>query len=97
MTNPIYTSQISAFTTDLDENISNKVVWDDGDDGESTTFYFHNPVTGSLDTVSFFEDFDSHPIIYVPNFSVARGYGKDQLEIADLEELYEFILIDEEA
>lgn len=96
MTNTIYNFQILDFITDLDENITNTVVWDDGDDGEMTTFDFINPVTGSLDTVSFFEDFDSHPIIYVPNFSEARGYGKDQLEIADLDELYDFILIDEE-
>lgn len=96
MTNTIYNFQILDFITDLDENITNTVVWDDGDDGEMTTFDFINPITGSLDTVSFFEDFDSHPIIYVPNFSEGRGYGKDQLEIADLDELYEFILIDEE-
>lgn len=96
MTNTIYNFQILDFITDLDENITNTVVFDDGDDGEMTTFDFINPVTGSLDTVSFFEDFDSHPIIYVPNFSEARGYGKDQLEIADLHELYDFILIDEE-
>jgi hypothetical protein len=96
MTNTIYNFQILDFITDLDENITNTVVFDDGDDGEMTTFDFINPVTGSLDTVSFFEDFDSHPIIYVPNFSEARGYGKDQLEIADLDELYDFILIDEE-
>ena len=96
MTNTIYNFQILDFITDLDENITNTVVWDDGDDGEMTTFDFINPVTGSLDTVSFFEDFDSHPIIYVPNFSEGRGYGKDQLEIADLDELYDFILIDDE-
>ena len=96
MTNTIYNFQILDFITDLDENITNTVVWDDGDDGEMTTFDFINPVTGSLDTVSFFEDFDSHPIIYVSNFSEGRGYGKDQLEIADLDELYDFILIDEE-
>jgi hypothetical protein len=96
MTNTIYNFQILDFITDLDENITNTVVFDDGDDGEMTTFDFINPITGSLDTVSFFEDFDSHPIIYVPNFSEGRGYGKDQLEIADLDELYEFILIDEE-
>jgi len=96
MTNQNYNNQITSFITDLDENITNTVVFDDGDDGEMTTFDFINPVTGSLDTVSFFEDFDSHPIIYVPNFSEARGYGKDQLEIADLDELYDFILIDEE-
>ena len=96
MTNTIYTSQISAFITDLDENISETVVFDDGDDGEMTTFYFHNPVTGSVDTVSFFEDYDTHPIIYLPNYSVGRKSFKDQVEIADLEELYEFILIEEE-
>ena len=96
MTNTIYNSQVSTFTTDLDENITNTVVWDDGDDGESTTFYFINPVTGSVDTVSFFEDFDSHPIIYVPNFTTGMTNFKDQVEIADLNELYDFILIDDE-
>ena len=96
MTNTIYNFQILDFITDLDENISETVVFDDGDDGEMTTFYFHNPVTGSIDTVSFFEDYDTHPIIYVPNFSVGRTSFKDQIEVADLEELYEYILIDEQ-
>ena len=95
MTNTIYNFQILSFITDLDENITNTVVFDDGDDGEMTTFYFHNPVTGSLDTVSFFEDYDTHPIIYLPNYSVGQKSFKDQVEIADLEELYEFILIEE--
>ena len=96
MTNENYNYQTTSFTTDLDENISETVVWDDGDDGEMTTFYFHNPVTGSIDTVSFFEDYDTHPIIYLPNYTVGQKSFKDQVEIADLEELYEFILIDEE-
>ena len=96
MTNQIYNYQTTSFTTDLDENIINTVVFDDGDDGEMTTFDFINPVTGSLDTVSFFEDYDTHPIIYMPNYSVGQKSFKDQVEIADLEELYEFILIDEE-
>jgi hypothetical protein len=69
---------------------------DDGDDGEMTTFYFTNPVTGSLDTVSFFEDFDTHPIIYMPNYSEGQKSFSDQVEIADIDELYDFILIDEE-
>ena len=95
MTNNNYNSQILSFTTDLDENISETVVFDDGDDGEMTTFYFHNPVTGSVDTVSFFEDYDTHPIIYVPNFTVGKVDWKDQVEIADLDELYDWILIEE--
>ena len=96
MTNNIYNFQILSFITDLDENISETTVWDDGDDGEMTTFYFHNPVTGSVDTVSFFEKYDTHPIIYVPNYSVGRTTFKDQIEISDLDELYDFILIEEE-
>ena len=96
MTNNIYNYQITSFATDLDENITNTVVFDDGDDGQMTTFDFTNPVTGSLDTVSFFEDYDTHPIIYLPNYTVGQKSFKDQIEIADLEELYEFILIDEE-
>ena len=96
MTNTIYNFQILSFITDLHENITNTVVFDDGDDGEMTTFDFLNPVTGSLDTVSFFENYDTHPIIYLPNYTVGQKSFKDQVEIADLEELYEFILIDEE-
>ena len=96
MTNDNYNYQTIAFATDLDENISQTYVNDDGIDGEMTTFYFHNPVTGSVDTVSFFEDYDTHPIIYLPNYSVGRKSFKDQVEIADLEELYEFILIEEQ-
>ena len=95
MTNQTYNYQTTSFTTDLDENIIDTVVFDDGDDGEMTTFYFHNPVTGSIDTVSFFEDYDTHPIIYLPNYTVGQKSFKDQVEIADLEELYEFILIEE--
>jgi len=96
MTNNNYNYQTIAFATDLDENISQTCVWDDDNDGESTTFYFHNPVTGSVDTVSFFEDYDTHPIIYMPNYSVGHKSFKDQVEIADLDELYEFILIEEQ-
>ena len=95
MTNTIYNFQILDFITDLDENITDTVVFDDGDDGEMTTITFINPVTGSLDTVSFFEDYDSHPIIYVPNYADS-GAGLDgPVEIADMDELYEWILIDE--
>ena len=96
MTNTIYNFQILSFITDLHENITNTVVFDDGDDGEMTTFDFLNPVTGSLDTVSFFENYDTHPIIYLPNYTVGQKSFKDQVEIADLNELYDFILIDEE-
>jgi len=96
MTNDNYNHQTIAFATDLDENISETYVTDDGDDGEMTTFYFHNPVTGSIDTVSFFEDFDTHPIIYVPNYTVGKVTWADQIEVTDLEELYEYILIDEQ-
>ena len=85
MTNNIYNYQITSFATDLDENITNTVVFDDGDDGEMTTFDFINPVTGSLDTVSFFEDYDTHPIIYLPNYTVGQKSFKDYVEIADLE------------
>ena len=96
MTNQTYNYQITSFATDLDENITNTVVFDDGDDGEMTTFDFTNPVTGSLDTVSFFENYDTHPIIYLPNYTVGQKSFKDQVEIADLNELYDFILIDDE-
>jgi hypothetical protein len=96
MNNDNYNYQTIAFATDLDENISKTYVTDDGPDGEMTTFYFDNPVTGSVDTVSFFEDYDTHPIIYVPNYTVGKVTWADQIEVADLEELYEYILIDEQ-
>ena len=96
MTNQTYNFQTTSFITDLDENITDTVVFDDGDDGEMTTFTFTNPVTGSLDTVSFFEDYDTHPIIYVPNYAAGQAAWVGPVEIADLEELYEWILIDEE-
>jgi len=96
MINDNYNHQTIAFATDLDENISETYVTDDDNDGEMTTFYFDNPVTGSVDTVSFFEDYDTHPIIYVPNFILGRGSLEDQIEVADLDELYEYILIDEQ-
>lgn len=95
-TNNIYTSQTTAFVSDLDENIHNTHVETDDVDGEMTTFYFDNPITGSTDMVSFFEKFDVAPIVYLPNYSVGQKSFKDQVEIADLEELYEFILIEEE-
>ena len=53
-------------------------------------------VDNNYDTVSFFEKFDVAPIVYLPNFSVGQKSFKDQVEIADLDELYEFILIEEE-
>jgi hypothetical protein len=96
MTNENYQSQTLAFFSDIDENIISFDLDNDDNDGEMTTFYFHNPVTGSVDTVSFFEDYDTHPIVYLPNYSVGRKSFKDQVEVADLDELYEFILIEEE-
>ena len=94
-TNNTYTSQTTAFATDLDENIHNTHVETDDVDGEMTTFYFDNPVTGSTDMVSFFEKFDVAPIVYLPNYSIGQKSFKDQVEIADLDELYDFILIEE--
>jgi hypothetical protein len=98
MTNENYNKQITAFTTDLDENISQTTVWDGLDRdfpnikcGEVTTFYFHNPVTGQCDAVSFFEDYDTHPIIYIADTSAI----KFQVNVADLKDLYIFILIEE--
>ncbi len=100
MTNENYQSQTLAFFSDIDENIISFDLDYDDTDGEMTTFYFNNPVTGSADTVSFFENYDTHPIIYLPNYKAMRGHIRvgicDQIEIADLDELYEFILIEEE-
>ena len=95
MTNENYNKQTTTFFTDLDENIIKFDLWDDDNDGDMTTFHFRNPVSGSVDTVSFFEDYDTHPIVYVPNYSVGRMGLEDQIEITDLNELYDFILIEE--
>ena len=99
MTNENYQSQTLAFFSDIDENITSFDLDNDDNDGEMTTFYFNNPVTGAGDTVSFFEDYDTHPIVYLPNYTAMRGHIRvgicDQIEIADLNELYDFILINE--
>ncbi len=91
MTNENYQSQTLAFFSDIDENIISFDLDYDDTDGEMTTFYFNNPVTGSADTVSFFEDYDTHPIIYIADTSAI----KFQVNVADLKDLYIFILINE--
>ena len=96
-TNTTYTSQTTAFVTDLDENIHNTHVETDDVDGDVTTFYFDNPITGSTDMVSFFAKYDAAPILYVPNFSVGKSLRwSDQIECHDLSDLYDMILIEEE-
>ena len=65
----------------------------------STVIDFNNPVTGSLERVTF-----EHPngndnivqICYHPDYHTIGMSFKDGLIMEDLNDLYEFILIDEE-
>jgi len=95
MANNTYYNTIIPLRHDLDENIiSDKTV----DDllGSTTTIEFRNPVTGSTDRAIFEGENanDIQSIFYV------IGYSKDRINeeliMDDLEDLYDFILLDEE-
>ena len=90
---------VQAFIDDLDENIVFKDVWADVD-GYGVPYRdihidFINPVTGSVDQAQFemSDDYELHRIFYIVDF-----FGKmpELLEMEDLNDLYDFILIDEE-
>ena len=95
MTNNNYYNTIQPLVSDLDENIISNVSIDTVD-GSTTTITFHNPVTGSTDR-AIFEGQDPNniqSIYYVIAYSVGRI--NEQLIMDDLDELYEFILIEDE-
>ena len=79
---------------DLDENIVKNHATKN-----STVIDFINPVTGSLERVTF-----EHPngngnisqVCYMPDYHTIGMSFKDGLIMETLEDLYDFILIDEE-
>jgi len=95
-TNPI----VQNFVTDLDENIVFKELFTGEVAGMNVRYGdihidFINPVTGSVDQAQFemSDDYELHRIFYIVDF-----FGKmpELLEMEDLNDLYDFILIDEE-
>jgi len=96
MPNNTYYNTIQPLVSDLDENvISNRTV--STTKSSVCTITFHNPVTGSTDRVIFEGSACTnkiHSIFYV------IGYSKDRISeeliMDDLEDLYDFILMDEE-
>ena len=95
MTNNTYNNTIQPLVSDLDENIISNVSVDTID-GSTTTITFHNPVTGSTDR-AIFEGQDPnniHSIYYVIAYSIDRI--NEELIMEDLQDLYDFILMDDE-
>ena len=95
MTNNTYYNTIQPLVSDLDENIISNVSVDTVD-GSTTTIDFHNPVTGWTDRVIFEgqDPNDVQSIYYVIAYSIDRI--NEELIMDDLEDLYDFILMDEE-
>ena len=96
-----FTNQtVQDFVTDLDENIVYKELHA-GVDGYGVAhgdihIDFVNPVTGSVEQVQFglCEHYETLRRI---SYAIDSSEGTpEELEIADLDELYDFILIDEE-
>jgi len=95
MTNNTYFNTIEPLVSDLDENIISNVSVDTVD-GSTTTITFHNPVTGSTDRVIFEgqNPNDIQSIYYVIGYSIERI--NEELIMEDLEDLYDFVLMDDE-
>ncbi len=95
MTNNTYYNTIQPLVSDLDENIISNVSVDNTG-GSTTTITFHNPVTGSTDR-AIFEGQDPNniqSIYYVIAYSIDRI--NEELIMEDLQDLYDFILMDDE-
>ena len=95
MTTLNYNNTIQPLISDLDENIINEI-----EQRVETIVDFVNPVTGSTERVIF-----EHPngngkieqVLYVPGYhKIGEMYTKEEYIMEDLQDLYEFILIDEE-
>tara|TARA_Y100001963_G_C6461381_1_gene300291 strand:+ start:67 stop:435 length:369 start_codon:yes stop_codon:yes gene_type:complete len=101
MTNPLTNPIVKAFVHDLDENIVFKQLFTGEVAGMNVRYGdihidFINPVTGSVDQVQFemCEHYETlHRIFYVIDSS--KG-GTEELEMDSLDDLYDFILIDED-
>ena len=95
MTNNTYFNTIVPFVQDLDENIISNVSVDDVL-GSCTTIKCHNPVTGSIDSVVFEGENpnDIQGIFYVIDYK--EDGINEELMMDSLDDLYDFILMDEE-
>ena len=91
---------IQAFISDLDENIVFTEAHEghnlDGIDYNELVLDFVNPVTGSVDQVTFEVACDQNAmrIFYIIDSNKAKVH--EELEMEDLNDLYEFILMDED-
>ena len=91
---------VQAFCHDLDENIVFKDVWAgvslDGVPYRDIHIDFINPVTGSVDQAQFemSDDYELVRIFYVVDSNKDKIH--EELEMENLQDLYDFILIDEE-
>ena len=103
MTN-LYPNQIvQAFINDLDENIVFKDIWADVD-GDGVPYRdihidFINPVTGSICQAQFemSDDYELLRIFYIIDRNHSEQSGNtEELEMEDLNDLYDFILMDED-
>lgn len=94
MTTLNYNNTIHPLVLDLDENIVKS-----DEKRHRTIIDFNNPVTGALERVIF-----EHPagngmieqVLYVPTYHDFSIFFKEEYIMEDLNDLYEFILIDEE-
>lgn len=101
MTNPLTNPIIQAFISDLDENIV-FTEQHEGVDGYGVHYNelfldFVNPVTGSVDQVQFEtcgHNGDVRRIFYIIDSNKAKIH--EELEMEDLNDLYDFILMDED-
>ena len=90
---------VQAFLADLDENVVFKDVWADvSPDGvpyRDIHIDFINPVTGSVDQAQFelTDSYDLLRIFYIVDSNKAKVH--EELEMEDLNDLYDFILIDD--
>ena len=96
-----FTNQtVQNFVTDLDENIVFKDVWAgvslNGVPYRDIHIDFINPVTGSVDQAQFemSDDYELLRIFYIVDSNKDKIH--EELEMEDLNDLYDFILIEEE-
>ena len=93
MTTLNYNNTILPLVQDLDENIvKNRAT------KHHTTIDFNNPVTGSLERVTFMHPAGNGNIVHIcysPDYHTIGMSFKEGLIMDTLEDLYEFILIDD--
>ena len=99
--NTQHEATIQAFISDLDENIVFNEAHEghnlDGVDYNELVLDFVNPVTGTVDQVTFevASDLDDMRIFYIIDSNKAKVH--EELEMEDLNDLYDFILMDEDS